>query len=43
MYQFKEPINSNGEESEWSGAKRFKRLQKVFKDPMIWIFSVVVY
>ena len=29
----KSATNSNGVESEWGGAKRFKRLEKAFKDP----------
>ena len=38
--------NSNGVESEWGAAKRFRRLEKAFEDPMIediCIFSVVYY
>ena len=30
--------NSNGVESEWSGAKRFKRLEKAFKDLMAEVY-----
>ena len=30
----KSATNSNSLESEWGSAKRFKRLEKAFKDPM---------
>ena len=34
----KSATNSNGVESEWGGAKRFKRLEKAFKDPMTEVY-----
>ena len=34
----KSATNSNGVESEWGGAKRFKRLEKAFKDPMTGVY-----
>ena len=34
----KSATNSNGVESEWGGAKRFKRLEKAFKDPMTKVY-----
>ena len=34
----KSTTNSNGVESEWRGAKRFKRLEKAFKDPMTEVY-----
>ena len=34
----KSATNSNGAESEWGGAKRFKRLEKAFKDPMTKVY-----
>ena len=34
----KSATNSNGVESEWGGAKRFKRLENAFEDPMTEIY-----
>ena len=34
----KSAANFNGVESEWGGAKRFKRLEKAFKDPMTEVY-----
>ena len=34
----KSATNSNGLESEWGGAKRFKILGKAFKDPMAEVY-----
>ena len=34
----KSATNSNGVESEWGSAKRFKRLEKAFKDPMTEVY-----
>ena len=34
----KSATNSNGLESEWGGAKRFKRLEKAFKDPVAEVY-----
>ena len=42
----KSATDSNGVESEWGGAKRFKRLENAFKDPMteayLYFFSGVL-
>ena len=34
----KSATNSNGVESEWGVAKRFRRLEKAFEDPMIEVY-----
>ena len=34
----KSATNSNGVESQWCGGKRFKRLEKTFKDPMTEVY-----
>ena len=38
LIALKSATNSNGVETEWGGAKRFKRLKKVFKDPLTEVY-----